>query len=165
MNFDKLRSGKQLGLIFRKRGVNAAYLAAGKVEIELLLVDFQMRNLLKGQPDELTAILNAQTFLFLLLFAKRLKAGEQRKHILLIRRFEQVVLLLVIHLGLGYLLLITSGIQKFISKVEDKFLKNNLLTVSQEYSEDTDDFRLVFWGYMAQKIDGKSAKEVYDEVF
>ncbi|MBQ8998284.1 MAG: two pore domain potassium channel family protein [Clostridium sp.] len=39
-----------------------------------------------------------------------------------------IILLLVIHLGLGYLLLITSGIQKFISKVEDKFLKNNLLT-------------------------------------
>ena len=37
-------------------------------------------------------------------------------------------MLLAIHLSLGYLLLITSGIQKFISKVEDKSLKNNLLT-------------------------------------
>lgn len=38
-----------------------------------------------------------------------------------------VIILMAIHLSLGYLLMITSGIQKFISKVEDKSLKNNLL--------------------------------------
>ena len=38
-----------------------------------------------------------------------------------------VVILLSIHLAIGYLLMITSGIQKFISRVEDRTLKNNLL--------------------------------------
>ena len=37
------------------------------------------------------------------------------------------VILMAIHIALGYLLMITSGIQKFISKVEDKSLKYNLL--------------------------------------
>ncbi|MGL5313615.1 MAG: potassium channel family protein [Peptostreptococcaceae bacterium] len=38
-----------------------------------------------------------------------------------------LLILLAIHLAMGYLLMITSGIQKFISKVEDRNLKNNLL--------------------------------------
>ncbi|MGL5347013.1 MAG: potassium channel family protein [Peptostreptococcaceae bacterium] len=37
------------------------------------------------------------------------------------------IVLMAIHIALGYLLMITSGIQKFISKVEDKSLKYNLL--------------------------------------
>lgn len=35
--------------------------------------------------------------------------------------------LIVIHLAIGYILLITSGIQRFIINVEDKYLKKNLI--------------------------------------
>lgn len=38
-----------------------------------------------------------------------------------------LLVLLAIHLAMGYLLMITSGIQKFIYKVENRTLKNNLL--------------------------------------
>lgn len=38
-----------------------------------------------------------------------------------------VITLTTIHLTIGYILLLTSGIQRFIGNVEDKYLKNNLI--------------------------------------
>lgn len=35
--------------------------------------------------------------------------------------------LMVIHLSIGYIMLLTSGIQRFIINVEDRYLKNNLI--------------------------------------
>ncbi|MGL6107454.1 potassium channel family protein [Romboutsia sp.] len=47
---------------------------------------------------------------------------------IIVTTFFVIIILLIIHLSIGYILLITTGIQKFISKVEDSDLKINLLT-------------------------------------